>query len=145
MISKDRSLQDADELQGHVLHLPVPEKAQKQFNFCLLPDKGLLPGESFPATAEPVIWTVNDGLTKAFEAIDPMLAGLEHGSESVLEQALTYVLAGQGVNITYPEKSEFASATAESHRKKDTAYHVKAFRGSKDGERVDVHYDFMLM
>lgn len=35
--------------------------------------------------------------------------------------------------LTLPNADEFASATPESHRKSDTAYHVKAFRGSKDG------------
>jgi hypothetical protein len=76
---------------------------------------------------------VNDGPTKTFSAPDPILAGLEHGSESVLEQALAYALDRLQVKITRPDEAEFASAVPESHRKSEKAYHVKAFRGSKDG------------
>ncbi len=36
--------------------------------------------------------------------------------------------------LIQPDEAEFVSATPEAHRKAEKAYHVKAFRGSKDGE-----------
>lgn len=38
-----------------------------------------------------------------------------------------------------PEDAEFASATPEAHRKGEKAYHVKAFRGNKDGKHARRH------
>ena len=35
--------------------------------------------------------------------------------------------------VIEPDKSEFASQIVQAHRKGETAFHVKAFRGSKDG------------
>lgn len=35
--------------------------------------------------------------------------------------------------VVCPDEREFASAVPEAHRKGEKAYHVKAFRGSKEG------------
>lgn len=35
--------------------------------------------------------------------------------------------------VVRPDEKEFVSAMPEPHRKTEKAYHVKAFRGSKEG------------
>lgn len=111
---------------AYALRLPVPEKAAKQYNFCLLPkpDAGAV---------EPIIWTVSDGPLKSYQISNPALAKIVAGPEDVLENALDFILQRSGISLTFPTAEEFASATPESHRKGDKAYHVKGFRGSKDG------------
>lgn len=109
---------------AHALRVPVPEKAQKQYNFCLLPasDSG--------AATEAVIWTVNHGPLKSCHIHDPELV---KGTDDVLEQALDFVMQQTGGKLIMPSDDQFASSLRESHRKADVAYHVKAFRGSKEG------------
>ncbi|KIX04660.1 uncharacterized protein Z518_05530 [Rhinocladiella mackenziei CBS 650.93] len=111
---------------AYVLRLPVPEKAAKQYNFCLLP-------KSDSQFNEPIIWTVNHGPLKSVQVSNPELAKIASGPEDILENVLDFVLKKNGISLTLPTAEEFASATTESHRKGDKAYHVKAFRGSKDG------------
>jgi len=105
----------------------VPEKAQKQFNFCLLPSTGT------ENAAEPIIWTVNDGPLKSCSIPSAQLQEVASSTNRVLEDVLQFVMQRTGVEMTYPDDKEFASATPESHRKSDKAYHVKAHRGSKEG------------
>ena len=112
---------------SYALRLPVPEKNQKQYNFCLLPST------EKASSVEPIIWTVNHGPLKSCKIEDPDLAKIAPGPDDVLENALNHVLQKTGLKLTLPSEQEFASAIRESHRKSDIAYHVKAFRGSKEG------------
>jgi hypothetical protein len=112
---------------AYALRLPVPEKTSKLYNFCLLPKS------TGPQSTEPIIWTVNHGPLKSCHISNPVLAKIASGPEDVLETALDYILKKHGINLTFPTAAEFASATPEAHRKGEKAYHVKAFRGSKDG------------
>ena len=105
--------------------LPVPEKAQKQFNYCLLPSsKHLLDPDS---VMEPILWTVNAGPIKNYERGESVE---DHDPEMIIDEVLRSV----GLPVTEPAKKEFVSATPEAHRKTEKAYHVKAFKGSKDGK-----------
>ncbi|KAI1616660.1 hypothetical protein EDD36DRAFT_142484 [Exophiala viscosa] len=117
---------------AYALRLPVPEKATKQYNFCLLPK----PDSN---QSDPIIWTVNHGPLKSCHIPNPVLAKIASGPDHILETALDFVLKKAGISLTYPTADEFASATPESHRKSDKAYHVKAFRGSKDGFLFFLH------
>ena len=112
---------------AYALRLPVPEKNQKQYNFCLLP------ATEKASSVEPMIWTVNHGALKSCKIEDPDLAKIAPGQDDVLENALNHILQKSGIKLTLPSEKEFASAIRESHRKNDIAYHVKAFRGSKEG------------
>lgn len=112
---------------AYALRLPVPEKNQKQYNFCLIPH----PDNA--VTTEALIWTVNHGPLKSCKIDDPDLAKIAPGPEDVLENALGFVLEKTGLKLTFPSEDEFASAVRESHRKNDVTYHVKAHRGSKEG------------
>ncbi|KAM5435694.1 hypothetical protein MferCBS31731_006143 [Microsporum ferrugineum] len=121
----------------HVLCLPVPEKAQRQFNFCIIPEykDGITSAPDGMITFEPMVWTVPDA--------PPRSAYLGSGtpvveSASLAETYQTYfqsVLNGKlkHVKVSCPDEKEFVSATPEAHRKSEKAYHVKAFRGSKEG------------
>ena len=109
------------------LRLPVPEKNQKQYNFCLIPSANQL-------GTEPVIWTVNHGPLKSYKIESEDLKAAAPGSDDVLENVLNFCLTDTGMSLVVPNEKEFASATRESHRKNDVAYHVKAFRGSKEGK-----------
>ncbi len=119
---------------GTAMKIPVPEKAQKQWNYVFLPRTG--EDGAGMGGGEGVLFTVNEA-TKAkkqeyITGNDTHMALLDHLSDknaSLLDAALDLA----GVKITVPSETEFASATPEAHRKNEKAYHVKAFRGSKDG------------
>lgn len=50
----------------------------------------------------------------------------------VLDENLN--LASNQTKVVRPDEKEFVSAMPEAHRKTEKAFHVKAFRGSKEGE-----------
>ena len=112
---------------AYAMRLPVPEKAAKQYNFVFLPKTGL--GD----TVEPIIFSVNAGPLKNCTVPNTQFAKIAAGPEDVLESAFGFVLRQSSTSLSLPVAEEFFSATPESHRKGDKAYHVKAFRGSKDG------------
>ena len=114
----ERELVASDVLQ--ILRLPVPEKAQKQYNYCVIPKQG-----------EPLLWTVNDG-DNGPKVSHAMPGGaMQYGFHMDLEKDLENAT---GLEITRPDEAEFFSATPEAHRKGEKAYHVKAFKGSKEGK-----------
>ncbi|KAK4694661.1 hypothetical protein P7C71_g2958, partial [Lecanoromycetidae sp. Uapishka_2] len=110
-----------------VVCLPVPEKAQAQYNFCVF-------SAAADGTApEQMLWTVPDSAPKdgtmvggpSFEASDTykmrMIAVINKGLQPYKKRVLE------------PDRKEFASQIVQAHRKSEVAFHVKAFRGSKDG------------
>jgi hypothetical protein len=128
-------------LLEHALRLPVPEKTQKQHNFVLLPEGGLGIGDK-PLTSDispqdPLVWTVSDGPQKVITFSDDEPdkdTQVQDGGliDQTLNRCLEKTVAGK---LIEPDDAEFASATPEAHRKGERAYHVKAFRGSKDGKQ----------
>jgi hypothetical protein len=115
-----------------VFCLPVPEKAKKQHNFVVIPVHGdgvnPLPEGFQGAAPEPIIWTFEEATGKNIvEGEDPGPGPMAEAIHHCLIQA------GTGKQVVFPSADEFASATPESHRKGDKAYHVKAHRGSKEG------------
>lgn len=124
----------------YALRLPVPEKAQKQHNFVFLPEAGLGIGDKLSTNAsdpkEPLVWTVSGGPQKLTTFNDKGLGDSEHLQDgSLIEQTLNKCLEKtRASKVIGPNDAEFVSATPEAHRKGEKAYHVKAFRGSKDGK-----------
>ncbi|KAH3964169.1 histone chaperone [Parastagonospora nodorum] len=115
-----------------VFCLPIPEKAKKQHNFVVIPVHGdginPLPEHLQGAAPEPIIWTFEEATGKNIvEGEDPGPGPMAEAIHHCLIQA------GTGKQVIFPDAEEFASATPESHRKGDKAYHVKAHRGSKEG------------
>lgn len=110
-----------------VVCLPVPEKAQAQYNFCILS------ATTDGSTLDQIVWTVPDSVPK-----DSTFAGVttSHTGESyrtLLITILNEALRPYKKRVIEPDKKEFASQVVQSHRKGESAYHIKAFRGSKDG------------
>lgn len=123
----------------------MPEKTQKQHNFVLIPEAGLGIGDKPPTNdtgpKEPLVWAVSDGPQKVItfhgEELENATQGQDGGLiEQTLNKCFEKTLASK---IIGPDETEFASATPEAHRKAEKAYHVKAFRGSKDGRQQPSH------
>ncbi|KAF7597457.1 hypothetical protein BBP40_003704 [Aspergillus hancockii] len=119
----------------HVLCLPVPEKNQKQFNFCIIPQygDGISPPPDGEPAAEAMVWTVSDGPPKAAFSVNGQQTGNKDGetAENLVQRMLNENLSR--TKVVRPDEREFVSAMPEPHRKGEKAYHVKAFRGSKEG------------
>jgi hypothetical protein len=115
-------------LLEQIFCLPIPEKAKRQHNFIVIPRNGdgvvaLSPDTVAP---EPLVWTFVEATGKEIkEGVDP---GPKATANAINEQ-----LAAYGKKVVFPDENEFASAIPEPHRKNEKAYHVKGFRGSKDG------------
>ena len=110
-----------------IVCLPVPEKAQAQYNFCIFsatPD-GL--------ATDQTLWTVPDSVPKdgAFVGLTTPQPG--ETCRTLLITILNEALKPYKKRVIEPDKQEFASQVVQAHRKGESAYHIKAFRGSKDG------------
>lgn len=118
----------------HILCLPVPEKAQRQTNFCVVPKygDGVTPVPENTAVPDQMVFTIPDGPAKAaFTGAGQRVEGDENG-EALLRRWLNDGISH--IKVIRPDEREFVSATPEAHRKGEKAYHVKAHRGSKDGK-----------
>jgi hypothetical protein len=101
--------------------LPVPEKQARQWNFCIFPQPNAL-GADGATPLEQLVFTINEPK-----------AGAEVNDVVNTETQLNALLAPYNRTVTRPSDAEFASSIPQSHRKGETAYHVKAHRGSKEG------------
>jgi len=111
----------------HIVCLPVPEKAQATYNFCVFPKSS---GEAEGSSAyEPMVWTVPE--IKAKEAGE---------GKPNLRQTMIEAVKAAKRNVLEPDAAEFVSEVQQAYRKGDKAYHVKAFRGSKDGNNPRLRY-----
>lgn len=130
---------------GHALSLPVPEKTQKQFNFCIIPEyaDGVTPPPEGVTTSEAMVFTMADGPAKAAFSGDGQQ--ISQGPGETAEGLLSKVLNEHmpGTNVVRPDEKQFVSAMPEAHRKGEKAYHIKAFRGSKEG--LSLPHSLMMM
>ena len=115
----------------HIVCLPVPEKTQAQYNFCIFTN----------SAAEQVLWTVPGGVPKAGIVGSELLAGPEETYKDSLIRALNARLKYRRIKVVEPDEKEFVSQTVQAHRKGEKAVYVKGFRGSKDGT-FDLHITF---
>ncbi|KAJ5195076.1 uncharacterized protein N7498_008514 [Penicillium cinerascens] len=119
----------------HALCLPVPEKTQKQFNFCIIPEfaDGITPPPEGATAPDAMVFTVLDGPAKAAFSGSGQQIGNNLGetAEGLIRKILNENMLNS--SVVRPDEREFVSAMPEAHRKGDKAYHVKAFRGSKEG------------
>lgn len=80
-----------------------------------------------------MVWTVPDGPPKAAYSGSGQPIASQDGEtadkliQRILNDNLTHT------QVVRPDPREFVSAVPEAHRKGEKAYHVKAFRGSKEG------------
>ncbi|GKZ28762.1 hypothetical protein AbraIFM66950_000117 [Aspergillus brasiliensis] len=119
----------------HVLCLPVPEKNQRQFNYCIIPQyaDGVNSPSEGVAAPDAIVWTVSDGPPKAAFSGSGQQLGTdnEETADKLVQRILNDSLLR--TKVVRPDEREFVSAMPEAHRKGEKAYHVKAFRGSKEG------------
>ena len=110
-----------------VVCLPVPEKAQAQYNFCIFSTckDGTAPDQ--------IVWTVPDNVPKdgTFVAETTVQPGDTYRTLAVL--TINDALRSFKRQVVEPTREEFSSQIVQAHRKGEAAFHVKAFRGSKDG------------
>ena len=110
-----------------VFCLPVPEKAQAQYNFCIFSD----------ATGDPAsgqtLWTVPNTAPKERTVTGAAVGQPGDTYRTLLISVINKALKPFGKHVVEPNGQEFASQIVQAHRKGEAAFHVKAFRGSKDG------------
>jgi hypothetical protein len=97
------------------------------------------------STTEPLLWTVNDGAPLQIQIFDSDMRNAIGESDRIVEAALEYIMRENKTKVTYPEEAEFVSATPEAHRKGEKAYHVKAFKGSKDGMERTILRTYLVL
>ena len=107
-----------------VFCVPLPEKAQAQYNFCLFSDD---------TVCDQILWTVPDAIPKegSYKGLEPL--ELRSTYRATIIKLINDCLKKYQKHVIEPSKDDFASQIVQAHRKGETAYHVKAFRGSKDG------------
>lgn len=118
--------------------LPVPEKAQKQYNYVLFPHHSNLPSPPGSSNIEPLVFTIPVTAPKpgTISGSDASAASaVSDDYKSLFHWALSRSFAACGNNVTIVEANEkhFASVIKEAHRPNEKAVFVKGFRGSKDG------------
>ncbi|CUS09390.1 unnamed protein product [Tuber aestivum] len=113
----------------YVACLPVPDKAARQWNFCVFPRgaEGLGDG-----SADALVFTIPDGAPKTATG-DGMGAGHDTSTYKSLLIAVFGSLLDGGAKVLEPDEKVFYSAVPQSHRKGEKAFHVKAHVGSKEG------------
>lgn len=101
--------------------VPVPEKAQPQYNFCLFTQQ----------SDEQILFTVPGTAIKP-EAVSTKDLPI---SEREAYKDVTIKMLNKRLKrkVIQPDEKDFVSQLAQAHRKREKAVHVKAFRGSKDG------------
>ena len=110
-----------------IVCLPVPEKAQAQLNFCVFS------AAENGAVAEQLLWTVPDGSPKEGAIVGGPPFDSTDSYKTRLIAIINKCLRTFNRKVLEPDRKEFASQIVQAHRKGETAFHVKAFRGSKDG------------
>lgn len=126
----------------YIFFLPVPEKAQKQYNYILFPkDSNLPPSKPAPGSQpvpEPLVFTVSDTAPKpgSVSGADSAAASaVSDDYKTLFNWAFGARLhdAHNPVKITEADPALFSSVLRQPQRPSEKAVHVKAFRGSKDG------------
>lgn len=123
---------------AQIVCLPVPEKAQVQYNFCVFPinGDGITNASEAGSVKEQMLWTVPNTAPKGGLFSDDVSHGPDETYKSIIIRLLNERLKqreGHSVQIVEPDPTEFVSETAQPYKKGDKAVHVKAFRGNKDG------------
>ncbi|KAL8634395.1 MAG: hypothetical protein Q9228_008010 [Teloschistes exilis] len=101
--------------------MPVPEKAQPQYNFCIFTQQ----------SDEQILFTVPGTAIKP-EAVSTKDLPISEG-EAYKDVTIKMLNKRLKRKVIQPKEKDFVSQLAQAHRKGEKAVHVKAFRGSKDG------------
>ncbi|KAI4286570.1 MAG: hypothetical protein L6R35_004183 [Caloplaca aegaea] len=107
----------------HCVCVPVPEKAQPQWNFCIFPKEG-------GGGDEQILFTIPGGNVKGDTIHSDTQFSPDESYKDVVMRMMNQRLKRK---ISEPNEKEFVSQVAQAYRKGEKAVHAKAFRGSKDG------------
>lgn len=120
----------------HITCIPVPEKAQAQYNFCVFPlnADGINTPSDDTVPAEQILWTVPNTTLKPTQVSGELSIESDDTYKSLLIRILNRCMSPFQKQVVVPNEKEFASQTTQAYRKGEKAVHVKAFRGSKDGK-----------
>ncbi|KAK6434216.1 hypothetical protein LTR95_009596, partial [Oleoguttula sp. CCFEE 5521] len=119
-------------------YLPVPDKAQRQRQFVVMPLPGPVNHDGTPL--EPIVWTMNE--VKGRPDVCTEQTSLHEKLENTENDTIASLTLGEldhfmaevpNKAAVQPDENEFASAIPQSHRKGEKAYHVKVYKGSKEG------------
>lgn len=113
--------------------LPVPDKQQRQSNFVLFPRPDAAQADGTPC--EQLVFTLAEGPPTAVAKSERAVTD-DDTYVTVAEHEINMLLRSHGKHVISADESEFASSIPQPHRKGEKAYHVKAHRGSKEGELV---------
>lgn len=85
---------------------------------------------------DPMVWTVPDTPPKAgsVKHREGVVTNISTPYKPFLINILNQRLEAFRKEVVEPDEKQFASSIVQSHRKGEKAFHVKAFRGSKDGK-----------
>ena len=122
----------------HVICLPVPEKAQAQYNICIFPTHGdgITTASEGITVPDQILWTIPNTAPKVGICSDDINAASEEPFKSVMVKLLNERLKqkkGSRCRVIEPDESDFVSEAAQPYKTGQKAVHVRAFRGSKDG------------
>ncbi|KAL8645945.1 MAG: hypothetical protein Q9210_006423, partial [Variospora velana] len=109
----------------HCVCVPVPEKAQPQWNFCIFPKEG--------GGDEQILFTIPGGNVKGDTIHSDTQFSPDESYKDVVMRMMNQRLKRK---ISEPNEKEFVSQVAQAYRKGEKAVHAKAFRGSKDGKPI---------
>nr|OQO23167.1 hypothetical protein B0A51_07323 [Rachicladosporium sp. CCFEE 5018]OQO30985.1 hypothetical protein B0A51_01224 [Rachicladosporium sp. CCFEE 5018] len=119
-------------------YLPVPDKAQRQRQFVVIPLPGSVNHDGTPL--EPIVWTMNE--VKGRPDVCTAQTTLHEKLEDTENDTIASLTLGEldhfmaevpNKAAVQPDDNDFASAIPQSHRKGEKAYHVKVYKGSKEG------------
>lgn len=110
-----------------VVCLPLPEKAQAQYNFCIFST-----GHDGIAS-EQYVWTIPEAVPKDGSLEPEMIPQTNETYRLLMLRMINDVLKRYKKRAVEPSDHEFSSQVVQAHRKGEKAYHVKAFRGAKEG------------
>ncbi|ORY64506.1 uncharacterized protein BCR38DRAFT_342747 [Pseudomassariella vexata] len=121
--------------------VPVPEKAQLQYNYILFPRGSCLSSLSKAATAgdaEPLVFTVSAGAPAPSSIGGPNAGAASSVADTyrgLMDWAIGKCLEASSntVKLVAADPAKFHSMVKQPHRPNEKAVHVKAFRGAKDG------------
>jgi len=115
---------------SYITCLPVPDKAAKQWNFCVFTKNSEGFGERM---GEVWVWTINDGVLK--NVTGKAMDGVQQDNcdfRALITSTINDQLRG-GLKVIEPNPDIFRSTLVQSHRKTEISFHVKAHRGTKEG------------
>lgn len=137
-ISLTAGLMLTNRITEYIFYLPVPEKAQVQHNYILLPRGTSLASKTNPPSSEPLVFTVpatapKEGTIGGTEAA--AAAAVSDTYRSLFHWAFERRLraAGNNISTVSANPNKFHSVVRQPHRPNEKAVHVSGFRGSKDG------------